>query len=317
MRLIFPLCAAFVFIVFGSVASADELRLKNGDRYTGSVVQLAGGTLTFKTAHGSLGIPWTEVAALIVSDAVVVKTVDGQVTTLAGGDIDVSTTAALNRPEPPLAITGGVAAGFVDTGGNTTVSSLRLAGDVTARARANRYTVSGAVNRAADRGAETARNWTSALKYDRFLTPRMFVNANTIFTNDQFRDIDLRTAVGGGIGYQMLSGARVKLSLDGGAGYVNENYDIGADDSYAALREAAALEVLIAVDRVVLFHQHDGYFGVTGDDNLFLKAQNGIRLALIAGLVAAAQLDLDYDRTPSPGRRHTDRTFALTFGYRF
>jgi putative salt-induced outer membrane protein YdiY len=317
MRLIFPLCAAFVFVFLATVASADELRLKNGDRYSGTVVQLAGGTLTFKTAHGSLGIPWTEVAALVVNEAVVVKTVGGQVTTLPGGDIDVSATAALDRPEPPLAITGGVAAGFVDTGGNTEVSSLRLAGDVTARARANRYAVSGAVNRAADRGAETARNWTSALKYDRFLTPRLFVNANTIFTNDQFRDIDLRTAVGGGVGYQLLSSARVKLSLDGGVGYVNENYDIAADDSYAALREAAALEVLIAVDRVVLFHQHDGYFGVTGDDNLFLKTQNGIRLALLAGLVAAAQLDLDYDRTPSPGRRNTDRTFALTFGYRF
>jgi putative salt-induced outer membrane protein YdiY len=317
MRLIFPLCAAFVFVFLATVASADELRLKNGDRYSGTVVQLAGGTLTFKTAHGSLGIPWTEVAALVVNEAVVVKTVGGQVTTLPGGDIDVSATAALDRPEPPLAITGGVAAGFVDTGGNTEVSSLRLAGDVTARARANRYAVSGAVNRAADRGAETARNWTSALKYDRFLTPRLFVNANTIFTNDQFRDIDLRTAVGGGVGYQLLSSARVKLSLDGGVGYVNENYDVADDDSYAALREAAALEVLIAVDRVVLFHQHDGYFGVTGDDNLFLKTQNGIRLALLAGLVAAAQLDLDYDRTPSPGRRNTDRTFALTFGYRF
>jgi hypothetical protein len=29
------------------------------------------------------------------------------------------------------------------------------------------------------------------------------------------------------------------------------------------------------------------------------------------------QLDLDYDRSPSPGRSDTDRTFALTFGYRF
>jgi putative salt-induced outer membrane protein YdiY len=317
MRQTLPLCAALAFVFLASIASADELRLKNGDRYSGTVVQLAGGTLTFKTAHGTLGIPWTDVAALVVSEAIVVKTVDGQVRALPGGDIDVSTATALNRPEPPLAITGGVAAGFVDTGGNTKVSSLRLAGDVTARARANRYTASGAVNRAADRGVETARNWTSALKYDRFLTPRMFVNANTIVTNDHFRDIDLRTAVGGGVGYQVLSGARVKLSVDGGAGYVNENYDVAADDSYAALREAAALEVLIAVDRVVLFHQHDGYFGVTGDDNLFLKAQNGIRLALIAGLVAAAQLDLDYDRTPSPGRRNTDRTFAVTFGYRF
>ena len=58
-------------------------------------------------------------------------------------------------------------------------------------------------------------------------------------------------------------------------------------------------------------------FGVTGDDNLFVKMQNGVRLALVAGFVTTAQLDLDYDRSPAPDRRATDRTFALTFGYRF
>ncbi len=79
-------------------------------------------------------------------------------------------------------------------------------------------------------------------------------------------------------------------------------YDGAPDDSYAALREAGTLNVLVAGDRVVLFHQHDGYCGVTGDDNLF---------------VTAAQFDVDDDRTPTPGRRNTDRTFALTFGYRF
>jgi hypothetical protein len=37
----------------------------------------------------------------------------------------------------------------------------------------------------------------------------------------------------------------------------------------------------------------------------------------VAGLVSTIQSDLDYDRTPAPGRKNTDRTFALTFGYRF
>src|SRR5687767_5641946 len=158
MRPIVALVLAGVFTLATSPASADEVRLKNGDRYSGTVVQLAGGTLIFKTAHGSLGIPWAEVAGLAVTDAIVVKTVDGREATQSGGDIDVMATTALSRPEPPLVISGGVAAGFVDTGGNTDVNSLRLAGDVAARARANRYSLNGAINRAADRGVDTARN---------------------------------------------------------------------------------------------------------------------------------------------------------------
>jgi hypothetical protein len=45
--------------------------------------------------------------------------------------------------------------------------------------------------------------------------------------------------------------------------------------------------------------------------------KNGVRLGLFGGLVTTAQIDFDYDRSPAPGRRNTDRTFALTFGYRF
>jgi putative salt-induced outer membrane protein YdiY len=317
MRQISSLCAGVVVALCASVASADELRLKNGDRYSGTVVQLAGGKLTFKTPHGDLGIPWQDVATLTVDGPIVVKTLGGAESALPLGEIDIATTGALTRPDPALLVTGGAAAGFLDAGGNTDVRSLRIDGDLAVRRHANRYTFGGAVNRASNLGLETARSWTSSARYDRFLTPRMFLNANTILTSDAFRDLDLRTAVGGGLGYQVADTPVFKLSVDGGAGFVKENFQGAPDDSYAALREAARLDLLLAGPRVVLFHRHDGYFGVTGGDNLFMKTQNGIRLALLAGFVTTAQLDLDYDRTPAPGRRNTDRTFALTFGYRF
>ena len=317
MRQTLPWCATLLLAIAARPASADEVRLRNGDRYSGAVVTLAGGTLTFKTAHGELGIPWPEVTALTVDEAIVVRTMAGEEATIPGGPIDVPLTAGLARPKPALFIAGGAGAGFVVTGGNTDVSSLRVDGEVVMDARANRYTFLGAVNRAENLGVETARNWTSTVRYDRFFTPRLFFNANTILASDALRALDLRTAVGVGVGYQVADTPVTKMSVDGGFGYVNENFDALPDDSYAALRESTRLDVFAAGDRVVLFHQHDGYFGVTGDDNLFVKTQNGVRFALVAGFVTSLQLDLDYDRTPAPGRRNTDRTFALTFGYRF
>jgi putative salt-induced outer membrane protein YdiY len=155
------------------------------------------------------------------------------------------------------------------------------------------------------------------VNYDRFLTGRLFLNANTILTSDRFRDLDLRTALGAGLGYQILNTPRATLTADGGFGYVNENLESQADDSYGAARESAALAVFLVPDRVQVFHQHDGYFGVTGDDNLFVKMQNGIRVGLAGGFVTTLRHDLDYDRSPAAGRRSTDRTTALTLGYRF
>jgi len=56
---------------------------------------------------------------------------------------------------------------------------------------------------------------------------------------------------------------------------------------------------------------------LTGDDNLFVQTRNGVRLGLIDGLVTTLQYDIDYDRSPAPGRKQTDTSLGVTFGYRF
>lgn len=320
-------------LLLAAPVNADEVRLANGDRVTGQVVSLAGGTLTFATTYGSIRIPWADVTALTVQDAILITvgtaaptqvtiaaaTAAGQVTLQPGGAVQLAQITGFARPQPAVIIDGGANAGFVTTAGNTDVNNLRLDADVVARAGENRYTAGAAAIRSEDRGAETARNWTAAGKYDRFLTTRLFFNANAIFTSDRFRDLDLRTALGAGVGYQVLNTPRVTLTADGGLGYVTENLESSAapNESYTALRESAALGVFLLPGRVQFFHQHDGYFGVTGEDNLFMKMQNGVRIGLAAGFVTTIRHDLDYDKSPAPGRDNTDRTFAMTLGYRF
>jgi putative salt-induced outer membrane protein YdiY len=314
----FRVTAIMLFVLLPvAAASGDELRLRNGDRYSGTIVQLSGGTLMFKTPHGALAVPWSEVAALTVDAEIIVTDATGAATPLASGSIDVPNTVALARPRPALELSGGAGAGVVATGGNTSVDSFRLDGDAVVRHHDNRYTFDAEINQAEDRGETTAQNWTVLGRFDRFLNTRLFVNANAIFTDDRFRDIDLRSAYGAGLGYQIVDMPSARLSVDGGIGYVDENFQVAEDDSYAAVRETTKLDVIVIRDRLTVFHQHDGYFGVTGDDNLFVNTSNGVRLTVLGGLLTTLRLDVDYDRSPSPGRRNVDRTFALTLGYRF
>lgn len=327
----FPAAALLIVLLTATAALADEVRLKNGDRFTGDLVSLAGGTLSFKTAYGPVQIPWSDIDSLAVIGPVIVTVgtavpatvttivadAAGRVTLQPGGSVALTDIVSVARPQPAVVVDGSVNAGFVTTGGNTDVNNLRVDGEVVARASANRYTGGAAVNHASDSGRDTAESWTGSAKYDRFVSPRMFVNANAIFTHDKFRDLDLRSALGAGLGYQVLDTALLKLTADAGLGYVSENLASSPDDSYAAVRESAKLDIFVLPGRVQLFHNHDGYFGVTGDDNLFFRTQNGARIGLAAGVVTTAQLDVDYDRSPAPGRRNTDHTFALTFGYRF
>ena len=329
MTRIIPFC--LLFFCSAASAHADEIHLRNGDRITGVTTSLAGGTLTFKAPGGELKMPWADVTSLAIDQLMLVTVgaaaptpavivagdTSGQVTLVPGGPVALSAIVGLKRPQPAWSVNGGAGAGVVQTAGNTQVNNVRLSGDLVAAGSADRYSVAGVLTHANDRGVETARNWSTTGKYDRFVTARLFANANSNFTNDRFRDIDLRTALGAGIGYQILQMARTTLTADGGLAWVHENFRTIADDSYAAAHESAGLQIQLVADRAQFFHLHDGYFGVSGDDKMFIRTQNGVRIGLAAGFVTTIEEDLDYDRRPSPGRRQTDRTFSLTLGYRF
>lgn len=317
-------------LLIATSAWADEVRLKNGDRYTGSVVSLDRGTLRFNTGHGTLDLPWAEVISLSATMPIVLtaagrgeQTVtvaaaaaEGQAM-IGGATVALADITALRRPDPAVTVIGGANAGFLSTGGNTDVNSLRIDGELVTRARANRYTGSGQVNRAVDSGRETARNATGAFRYDRFVSRQLYFNGSGIFTNDRFRDLDLRTALGLGVGYQVVDNVRAKLGVEGGYGYVKRQFSTQPDDSYHAARETVALDVFVIGRRVVVFHRNDGFFGFTGEDNLFVQTRNGVRVGLAARLVTTLQYDVDYDKSPAPGRKTTDRALGLTFGYRF
>ena len=313
-------------------ARADELQLKNGDRITGTTTSLAAGTLVFRVGTADLRIRWADVVSLSVDREILVTIgrdrpvaatfaapdPSGQVSLIPGGrPVPLDEITALTRPVPKWALTGGAAAGVVETAGNTRVNNVRLSSDFVAKSSNERYTASAFATQAEDRGAETARNWTLNGKYDLFLTTRMFATANGTVASDRFRDIDLRSAVALGLGYQAIDTPRVKLTADSGFAWVDERYRSVSDDSYTSAHESATLTIEILRARAQFFHTHDGYFGLSNDDKRFLHMQNGIRVGLVRGFVTIIEQDLDYDRHPSPGRRQTDRTFSLNLGYRF
>ena len=163
----------------------------------------------------------------------------------------------------------------------------------------------------------TTRNSTASANYDRFISERLFATGSAIFTNDRFRDLDLRSAIGAGLGYEVWKTASSSFSVEGGLAYVRESFADAPTGSYTAAREAARLNAFLMAKRVEVFHQHGGYFGVTGEDNLFVRMQNGVRFSLLAGLVSTVQFDIDYDKSPAPGRKTTDRVTSFTLGYRF
>jgi putative salt-induced outer membrane protein YdiY len=326
------LTVLFVVLPWGQ-AAADEVWLKNGDRLTGKVVSLDGGTLLFKTSYaGDLSIQWGEVVNLKTDEPI--KVVLGDETTAQGpvspGDsgkvkvkaeqvvepvtVDLANIKTIN-PKPPLRTNLRANLGFSMTDGNTNTQDIYADAEFMARTLQNRFTIGGLYKRSEDEDVKTEDKALGYMKYDHFFTKKWYAYANATGEQDEFKDLDLRVTLGVGVGYQFIETDRTNLSLEGGLSYVDENYIIAEDNSFAAGRWALKFDHFILPKSLQYFLYHTGLQSLEDSDDLILLTQTGFRIPFYKNLNITAQLNWEYDKSPSPGKKESDYTYLLTFGY--
>jgi putative salt-induced outer membrane protein YdiY len=153
------------------------------------------------------------------------------------------------------------------------------------------------------------------MKYDHFFTKKWYGYANATGEQDEFKDLDLRVTLGAGAGYQFIESDRTNLSLEAGLSYVNENYIIAEDNSFVAGRWALRFDHFILPKSLQYFLYHTGLQSVEDSDDLILFTQTGFRIPFYKNLNITAQFNWEYDKSPSPGKKESDYTYLLTFGY--
>ena len=167
MNRVFPFIAAAAvacIALFPTAASAGEVRLKNGDRLTGSLVKLEAGKLTVQTAFaGEILVEWAEVTCIATdrahtfrfSDETLLTGVaecdeEGNVKITASDTGDVvrrplSALAALNPP-PAVRYQGNLTAGGSASSGNTESKAYYGSGLLEVRTEVQRVTLTAKTN---------------------------------------------------------------------------------------------------------------------------------------------------------------------------
>ncbi len=316
---------------------ADVVEMKNGDRITGKVVSKTTDALKVDTVYGELNLKWDEVARLSTDRPAQImlddKTLlEGTLTAVDAGTlkiesaliresaaIDLSRVTYINPPPElvgqRLKLSARMNMGAARQTGNTETETLHLDGEAVARSAVNRYTVGGIHNRSKDSGTETASNSTGYMKYDHFFGEKWFVYMNGILTKDKFKDLNLRTALGPGVGYQMFESKRTNLALEGGINYVNEDFIVAEDNDYAAARWALNFDHYLIAERLQFFHFHELFLGLQDRDDMLLRTQTGLRVPLFSGLTGTLQFNYDWDRSPAVGAQKSDKGYLFSLGY--
>ncbi len=328
----------FALTFFSTISFADEIILKNGDRLSGKLVSMEEGKLIFNTSYaGDITVNWSEIktiktdgqAAILLNNGSLIKgalqpTKDNKVmvdtsSSLGTPPLDLGEVAAINPELLPqeVKLTGRADVAIALRSGNTDTSTYNLSGEIQARSKKSRYTLGGEYNREEDHDKTTVNNWLAYAKYDHFLTEKLYGYVNTVFEKDKMADLNLRSSIGLGLGYQVWESEKTNLALEAGLSYVNEDYDVGSDSNYAAFRWSVDFDRYIWDDFLQFFHFHEGTIGLEDTSDITIRSRTGLRMPLKNGFSANMQYNWDWDNTPAPGKDSVDEAFIVGLGYEF
>lgn len=329
----------FLFLFFLQApcltAKADEISFKNGDRISGSIIKMENNRLVIKTPYaGNITVDWSEVINLNIDSEVYILLEDGKsvkADTLKvergilesnrenhekASPFQLGDIKEIDR-KPGIKINFRLNAGLTSTDGNTEKNTKHFDGEFTARTSKNRYTAGADINTTEDSGKKTENNSLAYLKFDHFITDKWFAYGNSLFEKDKFKDLKLRSVLGFGSGYQFLETALMNLSLEAGINYVNEDYISAHDESFSSGRWSLNVDRNFYDSAFQLFHFHEGFISIEDTDDLFIKSRTGIRVPLLMNINASLQYNIDWEKSPSPGRKKADRELMFTLGYHF
>jgi putative salt-induced outer membrane protein YdiY len=201
------------------------------------------------------------------------------------------------------------------TSGNT--ESERLYGDaeLTARAAPYRYSLSGKVEQREDPALGDNSAWLAAANYDRFFSERQFGYGRASVEHDEAKDLEQRRALGVGYGVDLIDTPNARLSVRAGPEYVVVERIAGPGEEYPAAGWGIKASWRPRGGTLELFHEQDGFWNLEDTGVVTLRSKSGLRVPLVARLNATAQLNLDWEREPAPGRASTDRTLLLGVDY--
>lgn len=258
----FEVLTLIALFAFPSVLFADQVKLKNGDRLTGTIVKSDGKTLVLHTdAAGDITLKFEAIQDITTDADLHVslkdgKTAVGPVTTTDGKiEIATKTSGTIEAAKDDVTLIrndaeqqaydkslhpglrhgwdGGANVGFSVARGNSETENLALAFNAVHPTLNDKITLYASsintTNNLAPAGSQTVANLEQGgIRYDRNVTPTLFWFGAGDFMANALQYLDLRQVYTGGFGFHAVNNSRTILDFLGGVNYTHETYSNGA-----------------------------------------------------------------------------------------
>lgn len=267
----FVLCraaGAVALVLAGvSLAHADVVYMKNGDRLTGKITLLDDGKLILNTDYGgSMTLKWASVETLESDEPLILKNQklnrevsarlrrsdEGKVVVANPTPVDASTEigAPAAAPSRQVALTdvdqvirpkpflrdfmwkGNADVGLAYKTASSRNEDYTVAASTKMRHGMWRHNLDGGYDRDKEDGNLTTHNLNAAYALDRFLTEKAFWQGRVLYKRDWVEDLSRETSIGTGPGYQFWDDEQGAFSLTGLLSRVEYHYSDGASDRF-------------------------------------------------------------------------------------
>lgn len=316
--------AATIIATLPFSAFADTITFKNGDVLSGEVTQHTVLGVVFKTSFGAkLIIPRGEIADIVeaVDDVAALEP--------AAGEASKEKTIVNTLSDPFASAADGVAKtikqvewkGEVNVGGllqtgNTEKNAIRVDSKVIARREKDRMTAIFEYDRAEDDGVISEDMASLEGIYDYFWKPKWFINSNLKFEQDDISNIDLRTDLGLGVGYQMYEQDDLNLQYILGTTYIREDFAAnGGTEEDIALSWQFKYDQKLFSDVISIFHNHELEVPFDDTEAFLFESDTGLKIPVAANLVGTAKVEFDWDNQPALTVKEDDTKYTVSLGY--
>jgi putative salt-induced outer membrane protein len=206
----------------------------------------------------------------------------------------------------------GEVGGFVSSG-NTSNRGAAVGVTMGKETRRWKHSLRGLVDYQQDNGITSRERWFAGYEGNYKFNDRFYALTTVSWERDRFSGFSSRFSESLGLGYKLLTGPRLTLSLDGGPALRQTQFVSGSSDQAFALRAGLngklQINPALALTETATFY-YDSF-------NTSLLSLTALTAKLSGALSARASFQLNSESNPPAGRNSVDTVSRITIVYAF
>ncbi len=210
-------------------------------------------------------------------------------------------------PPPPVQLTGDI--GYVNTAGNTNISTLNIGEKLGYNLSRVTLTHFFSLIYGETDGQTTTSLWRTGVRGEYALSSRTAVFTSAGFDKNRFAGIQRRFEEGAGLGFKAITTEHDKLEFEAGLSLTQQRSTVGVDDDFTSARAAGTFQHNFTP--TAFFQQLVEVLpNLEVSEDLRLNSETSLVAPLSKRFAVKLAYVIRYDKLPEPTFKKTDRLFT-------